>query len=631
MKIYKELNTDIVVIGAGHAGIEAGLAAARLGCSCVVITLSLDCIGNMPCNPCIGGTAKGHLVFELDALGGEMGKAADATMIQCRMLNMSKGPAVHSLRMQSDRAAYRAYMKKTMEDQKGLDLIQDEATEITVEDGKVRSVRTALGFEIFCRACIIATGTYLGGKIYVGEAQKENGPDGIAAANALTDSLVELGVPIRRFKTGTPARVHRDSIDFTGLEIQPGDPSPVPFHFGDSPDELNNTGICWMDYTNEETHEVIRRNLDRSPLYGGVIQSIGPRYCPSIEDKVVRFPERKRHQFFIEPCGENTEEMYLQGLSTSLPLDVQYEMYRTIKGLENVRIMRPAYAIEYDCCDPLWLAATLESKTIRGLYGAGQFCGTSGYEEAAVQGLIAGINAAREVKGEDPFILPRSSSYIGTLIDDLVTKGVQDPYRMMTARSEYRLLLRQDNADRRLCDIGHNIGLLTDDRYAMYLENKARFEYETERMRQDRIKVSPELNAVMAEKGAPEVTHSMTVADLLKWPHIEYSDIERFDRNAPEQKDITYKAAVEIKYEGYLARLNAQIEKAKRLEDMELPADLDYSSITGLRIEAAVKLDQVRPRSLGQAGRISGVNPTDISVLSVWLFRNKRTHRHDNS
>ena len=627
MQIFKELNTDVVVIGAGHAGIEAGLAAARLGCSCVVITLSLDCIGNMPCNPCIGGTAKGHLVFELDALGGEMGKAADATMIQCRMLNMSKGPAVHSLRMQSDRAAYRSYMKKAMEDQKGLDLIRDEATEITVEDGKVKSVRTALGFEIFCKACIIATGTYLGGKIYVGEAQKENGPDGIAAANALTESLLALGVPIRRFKTGTPARVHRDSIDFTDLEVQPGDPSPVPFHFGDKPEELNNTGVCWMDYTNEETHEVIRRNLDRSPLYGGVIQSIGPRYCPSIEDKVVRFPERKRHQFFIEPCGENTEEMYLQGLSTSLPLDVQYEMYRTIKGLENVRIMRPAYAIEYDCCDPLWLSATLESKSIKGLYGAGQFCGTSGYEEAAVQGLVAGINAAREVKGEGPFILERSSSYIGTLIDDLVTKGVQDPYRMMTARSEYRLLLRQDNADRRLCDLGHEIGLLPDSRYEEYLRNKALFEYETERMRKDKIKATAELNAVMAAKNAPEVTHAMTVADLLKWPHIEYSDIEKFDVNAPENRDASYKAAVEIKYEGYLARLNAQIEKAKRLEDMELPTDLDYSSITGLRTEAAVKLDKIKPRSLGQAGRISGVNPTDISVLSVWLFRNRRSFR----
>ena len=623
MKVFKKLTADVVVIGAGHAGIEAGLAAARLGASCVVLTLSLDCIGNMPCNPCIGGTAKGHLVFELDALGGEMGKAADATMIQCRMLNLSKGPAVHSLRMQSDRAAYRSYMKKAMEDQQGLDLIQDEATEIVVENGEVTAVRTALGFEISCRACIVATGTYLGGRIFVGEAQKDNGPDGIAAASELTESLLQIGVPIRRFKTGTPARVHRDSIDFTGLEIQPGDPSPVPFHFGDDPEKLNNTGICWMDYTNEETHEVIRRNLDRAPLYTGVIQSIGPRYCPSIEDKVVRFPERKRHQFFIEPCGENTDEMYLQGLSTSLPLDVQYEMYRTIKGLENVKIMRPAYAIEYDCCDPLWLDATLSSKTVRGFYGAGQFCGTSGYEEAAVQGLVAGINAARYVQGKDEFILPRSGSYIGTLIDDLVTKGVQDPYRMMTARSEYRLLLRQDNADRRLCETGHEIGLLPEERYREYLENKRRFDAEMDRLRRDKIKVTPELNEMMREKGAPEVQHQMTVADLLKWPHIDYSDIERFDLTAPEKKDATYKAAVEIKYEGYLARLSSQIEKAKKLENMELPQDMDYSSIVGLRTEAAVKLDKVRPRSLGQAGRISGVNPTDISVLSVWLFRNR--------
>ncbi|MGI5887947.1 MAG: tRNA uridine-5-carboxymethylaminomethyl(34) synthesis enzyme MnmG [Oscillospiraceae bacterium] len=630
MKIYKELKSDVVVIGAGHAGIEAGLAAARLGVSVCVLTLSLDCIGNMPCNPCIGGTAKGQLVFELDALGGEMGKAADATMLQGRMLNRSKGPAVQSLRVQSDRAAYRAYMKRALEEQEGLDLLQDEAVEITTDGNRVRSVITSLGFEIFCSAVIVATGTYLGGRIFVGEATRENGPDGISAASRLTKSLVSLGVPIRRFKTGTPARVHRRSIDFSGLEVQPGDPSPVPFHFGDDPKKLNNTGICWIDYTNEKTHEIIRRNISRSPLYSGEIVGIGPRYCPSIEDKVMRFPDRKRHQFFIEPCGENTEEMYLQGLSSSLPLDVQYEMYRSIKGLENVKIMRPAYAIEYDCCDPLWLDQTLCSKEIEGLYGAGQFCGTSGYEEAAVQGLMAGINAARRIKGLDPVILSRSSSYIGTLIDDLVTKGVKDPYRMMTARSEYRLLLRQDNADRRLCETGYRIGLLPEGRYREYLAGKEAFEAEYRRMNTEKIKPSPELNAVLSEKGSPKLTRSATVADLIKWPRIGYDDIKEFDSGRPRDETVSYKAAVEIKYAGYIARLDSQIEKAKRLEQMLIPEDIDYSAVTGLRTEAVEKLSAVRPRSIGQAGRISGVNPTDVNVLAIWIFRDRRNRDGGN-
>ena len=619
---------DVAVIGAGHAGIEAALAAARLGCRTAIFTITLDAIGNMPCNPSIGGTGKGHLVFELDALGGEMGKAADATMLQSRMLNLAKGPAVHSLRVQSDRRAYHRYMKSALEKQEGLDVFQDEVTEILCEGGKVTGVRTSLGGDFGCKAVVICTGTYLGGKIFVGDSIRQSGPDGVIPATKLTQNLVDLGLPIRRFKTGTPARVHRRSIDFSKLEKQEGDASIVPFCF-DREDGLENKVCCYIAYTNEKTHEIIRNNLSRSPLYGGAIVGIGPRYCPSIEDKVVRFSDKKRHQLFIEPCGLDTEEMYLQGMSSSLPLDVQYEMYRTIEGLENVEIMRPAYAIEYDCCDPLSLKPSMESKQISGLFGAGQFNGTSGYEEAAVQGLMAGINAAGKIQGKDPFVLTRQEAYIGTLIDDLVTKGVNDPYRMMTSRCEYRLILRQDNADDRLCEKGYEIGLVSEKKHQEFLNNRAELEREIEAIRSTVIHPTEEVNAMMREKGETELARGMAADAVLKRSNIHYEDLAGYihpDGELPSARTIR-KAEIEIKYEGYLKRQSSLANKLHKEETLKLPEGIDYKEITGLRLEAADKLNKVRPASFGQAARISGVNPADLQVLSVWLAKRRYEDR----
>ena len=623
--MFEYKSYDVAVIGAGHAGIEAALAAARLGCRTAVFTITLDAIGNMPCNPSIGGTGKGHLVMELDALGGEMGKAADATMLQSRMLNLAKGPAVHSLRVQSDRRAYHRYMKAALEAEPNLDIFQDEVIEIRTENGAVSGIKTSLGGDFPCKAAVICTGTYLGGKIFVGDAVRHSGPDGVCPADRLTQNLVDLGLPIRRFKTGTPARVHSRSIDYSVLERQDGDENIVPFCF-DRTEPLENTRCCWIAYTNEQTHEVIRRNLSRSPLYGGAIVGIGPRYCPSIEDKVVRFPDKKRHQLFIEPCGANTEEMYLQGMSSSLPLDVQYEMYRTIKGLEHVEIMRPAYAIEYDCCDPMELYATLQSKRIKGLFGAGQFNGTSGYEEAAVQGFVAGVNAAHTVLGREPFVLSRKEAYIGTLIDDLVTKGVNDPYRMMTSRCEYRLILRQDNADERMCEKGRTLGLLPEEKYQVYLANHNALENELEHIRNTVIHATDEINGMLTSLGESPLTGGISADALLKRPNVRYTDLLPFlhpDGDAPSAK-VQQKAEIEIKYEGYLKRQSALADKLSREDEMELPEGIDYKSIRGLRLEAADKLDRIRPVSFGQAARISGVNPADLQVLSVWLAKHRK-------
>ena len=623
--MFEYKSYDVAVIGAGHAGIEAALAAARLGCRTAVFTLTLDAIGNMPCNPSIGGTGKGHLVMELDALGGEMGKAADATMLQSRMLNLAKGPAVHSLRVQSDRRAYHRYMKSALEAEPNLDIFQDEVIGIDVENGAVTAVRTSLGGVFPCRTAVICTGTYLGGKIFVGDAVRRSGPDGVVPADRLTQCLVDLGLPIRRFKTGTPARVHSRSIDYSVLERQDGDSEIVPFCF-DNDKPLENTRCCWIAYTNEETHEVIRRNLGRSPLYGGAIVGIGPRYCPSIEDKVVRFPDKKRHQLFIEPCGANTDEMYLQGMSSSLPLDVQYEMYRTIKGLEHVEIMRPAYAIEYDCCDPTELYATLQSKRIKGLFGAGQFNGTSGYEEAAVQGFVAGVNAAHLVLSREPFVLTRKEAYIGTLIDDLVTKGVNDPYRMMTSRCEYRLILRQDNADERMCPKGHELGLLSDSKYELFLKNHEELEKELELIKHTTLHATDEVNSVLEARGETPLSGGVSAESVLKRPNIRYTDILPFlhaDGNYPSAK-VQQKAEIEIKYEGYLKRQAALADKLSREDQLALDEDIDYKQITGLRLEAADKLNRIKPSSFGQAARISGVNPADLQVLSVWLAKRRR-------
>lgn len=614
---------DVIVVGAGHAGCEAALAAARLGCKTAVFTLSLDAIANMPCNPCIGGSAKGQLVRELDSLGGEMGRAADATFIQSRMLNKGKGPAVHSLRVQSDRVKYHTFMKSVLEHTENLDIKQAEVTEVCAENGKITGIKTRLGAFYPAGCVIITTGTYLGGKIHIGELNYQSGPDNVSAALQLTDSLKKLGLSMRRFKTGTPARVHKRSIDFSVMEEQEGDEYITPFCF-DNTFKLENKVKCYVTYTNAETHRIILDNLDRSPLYAGRIQGVGPRYCPSIEDKIVRFSDKPRHQLFVEPMGLNTDEYYLQGMSSSLPEDVQIKFLRTIKGLEHVEIMRPAYAIEYDCCDPLELYPTLEFKKISGLFGAGQFNCTSGYEEAAAQGLIAGMNAAMTIKCREQYIPDRTTSFIGTLIDDLVTKGCVEPYRMMTSRSEYRLLLRQDNANERLIPVGHKFGLVSDERYRKFLDRKEMLEKETERIKKATVYPSEELNSMLESKGTSPITQGIKFIELLKRPQIDYRDLIRFGENAPElEHDIIDKLEINIKYEGYIKTQTEKIEQMKRLEEKKLPTDIDYKTISGLRIEAQEKLNKYKPLNIGQAGRISGVNPADVSVLLIWLSGRK--------
>ena len=614
---------DVAVIGAGHAGIEAALAAAHLGCNTAVFTVSLDWVGNMPCNPSIGGTAKGHLVREIDALGGEMGRAADKNLIQSRMLNRGKGPAVHSLRGQIDRREYSGYMKHRLEIQPNLTVKQAEI--LTVErNGEMWDIETKLHARYTCNAVIFATGTFLGGKVFVGDVDYKSGPDGMVAATELSVCLKKLGIPLRRFKTGTPARVHRRSIDFSEHERQDGDGNIVPFSFDTDKNELSNKAACYITYTNERTKEVILKNLHRSAMYGHKIEGVGPRYCPSIEDKIVRFPDKLRHQTFIEPCGLSTEEMYLQGLSTSLPEDVQTEMYRTIKGLENVVIMRPAYAIEYDCIDPLYLKPTLEIKGFDRLYGAGQFNGSSGYEEAAAQGLIAGINAAKKVQGKKPYIAKRSESYIGTLIDDLVTKGCSDPYRMMTSRSEYRLVLRQDNAEQRLMPAGYEIGMVSKERYDRFLAQNELKLNEIKRAKSTTIPPSEELSKILEQAGSPPVKTGVKLCDLLRRPELSYTLLTPVDFSRPAiDGRIFEQAEIELKYEGYIKRQEAQIAEQKRLEGRSLSEKTDYGKIKGLRLEAAEKLNKIKPLSVGQAAQISGVTPADISVLLIWLEKNK--------
>lgn len=617
---------DVAVIGAGHAGVEAALASARLGVKTVLFTISLDSIANMPCNPSIGGTAKGHLVREIDALGGEMGKAADECFIQSRMLNRGKGPAVHSLRVQADRVKYHNRMKKTCEEQENLDVKQAEVAEILTENGHVTGVRTRLGAEYTVKAAIIATGTYLGGVIHVGEVSYESGPDATLPAKFLTESLRDLGIEIRRFKTGTPSRVHKRSIDFDALERQDGDEDIQPFSFETNREGLENIVSCYIAYTNEETHNVIRENIGRSPIYSGRINAIGPRYCPSIEDKIMRFSDKPRHQLFIEPMGLGTDEYYLQGMSSSLPEDVQIKFLRTIKGLEHVEIMRNAYAIEYDCCNPLDLKHSLEFKKIGGLYGAGQFNGTSGYEEAAAQGLVAGINAARAVKGLPAIELARSSSYIGTLIDDLVIKGCSDPYRMMTSRSEYRLLLRQDNADERLTPLGHEIGLISDERYNKFLKKQEQIDHEIHRIKRTSIPPTEKLNKLLEERGTATVSTGIRLSELIKRPQISYDDLAPFDADRPELSyEVREQVGLKIEYEGYIARQLMDVEHIQKLESKLLPTDFDYKTITGLSLEATEKLNRIQPANIGQASRISGVSPADVSVLIIWLSSQRKS------
>lgn len=618
---YKMGDYEVAVIGAGHAGIEAALAAARLGAKTAIFTMSLDAIGNMPCNPSIGGTAKGHLVREIDALGGEMGKAADATFLQSRMLNRGKGPAVHSLRVQSDRDEYHKEMKHRLELQDGLDIIQAEVCDIrTDENGAIKELVTKLGAVYEVKTAIICSGTFLHGRIYVGDVSYESGPDGLHAAIGLSEALERLGIHLRRFKTGTPARVRRDSIDYSKLEVQAGDEPIIPFSFETPREGLKNQVVCHIAYTNEKTHQIIRDNIHRSPLYGGMIEGVGPRYCPSIEDKVMRFSEKPRHQSFVEPVGLHTEEMYLQGLSSSLPEDVQVQIYRSIVGFENVKIMRNAYAIEYDCIDPLDLKASLEFLKVEGLYGAGQFNGTSGYEEAAAQGLIAGINAARKVQGKEPLILDRASSYIGTLIDDLVTKGCSDPYRMMTSRSEYRLLLRQDNADQRLTPIGHEIGLISEERWQHYLHKQELIEQERKRIEKLTFGPSKELNEMLESRGTAPMETGAHASDLIRRPQVSYKDLEPFDTERPQLLDeVTEQVEIQIKYEGYIQKQLIQVEQMRRLETRKIPEDINYEEVRGLRLEAIEKLQRIRPHSIGQASRISGVSPADISVLLIYM------------
>ena len=611
---------DVAVIGGGHAGIEAALVSARLGCNTIMFSITVDWIGNMPCNPSIGGTAKGHLVRELDALGGEMGKAADANTLQSRMLNLGKGPAVHSLRTQIDRRAYSEYMKHTVEKQSNLDVKQCEIVKLEkIENGWV--CVSNLGATFVCKKVIIATGTFLGGRIYVGEVNYESGPDGCFPARELSNSLKQLGIPLRRFKTGTPARVLRDSIDFSDLEVQEGDSEIIPFSYS-TKNPLENKVVCHIGYTNDETKRVILENIDRSPLYSGDIEGVGPRYCPSLEDKIVRFADKKRHQFFIEPCGENTEEMYLQGMSSSLPEEVQLAFYKTIPCLRNLKIIRNAYAIEYDCIDPSFLKATLEMKNLDGLYGAGQFNGSSGYEEAAVQGFVAGVNAALSVQGKEPLVLSRASSYIGTLIDDLVTKGCMDPYRMMTSRSEYRLVLRQDNADERLMPIGYKLGLIKEETYNDFKVRTKQKEAEIERLNTTYIGPNEELNKILCDLGTAPMTTGMRLADLVKRPQLSYDILAPFDKTRVAlPKDVIQKVETEIKYEGYISRQQAQVNEMLRLENKHIPSDIDYNNVYGLRLEAIEKLNKIRPTNIGQASRISGVSPADVSVLLIHLAK----------
>ena len=638
-KCYPAGSYDVAVVGAGHAGVEAALAAARLGMKTVLFTISLDAIANMPCNPSIGGTAKGHLVREIDALGGEMGRAADETFLQSRMLNRGKGPAVHSLRVQADRMQYHIRMKRVLERQPGLTVKQAEIVAVRARKlpkaagegaaGEVRrevtAVVTALGAVYDVKAAILCTGTYLDGRIFVGEVSYSSGPDGSQAAVGLSASLEKLGIHLRRFKTGTPARALRSSIDFSQLEVQEGDEEIVPFSF-ETTGRLENRAVCHIAYTNEDTHRVILDNLHRSPLYSGRIEGIGPRYCPSIEDKVVRFSDKPRHQIFVEPMGLDTEEMYLQGMSSSLPEEVQLQFYRTIKGFENIEIMRNAYAIEYDCCDPLDLRPTLEFKQIRGLYGAGQFNGTSGYEEAAAQGLVAGINAARRINGDGPLLLERSGSYIGTLIDDLVTKGCNDPYRMMTSRSEYRLLLRQDNADIRLTPTGYEVGLISEERWNRYLEKQFAKEQEQRRLENTSVAPSPALNALLEEKGTAPISTGCRLADLLRRPQLSYRDLAPFDPTRPSlDRAVAEEVEISIKYSGYIQKQLAQVEQMHRMEQRRIPEELNYAGVSGLRLEAREKLERVRPVSIGQASRISGVNPADIAVLLIYLQQLRRS------